>query len=102
MPDLLILEKPARGHKGILAVELKVGNNKLSQKQQAWLGRAKTRGHTTVVAYTFREFKRAVMAHPPPPGVGNGRQAVPRVRDCVEMESAKYLLASSRRAEKSM
>ena len=80
VPDLIILEKPARGNKGILAVELKVGKNKLSQKQQAWLGRAKTRGHTTVVAYTFREFKCAVMAHLHP---GSGTAAEPYSTTCV-------------------
>ena len=76
VPDLLILEKPARGRNGILAVELKIGNNRISEKQAEWLGRAKARGHVTVVAYTLDEFTRAVMSHLHP---GSGAAAQPMV-----------------------
>jgi hypothetical protein len=76
VPDLLILEKPPGRRKGILAVELKVGKNKLSHKQAEWLDRAAERGHATAIVYTLTEFKAAVQAHLYP---GSGAAAQPVV-----------------------
>ena len=77
--DLMILEmSPAtrRRPPGILAVELKIGQNKVTPKQQAWLNRAAERGHATAVVYTLTEFKAAVQAHLHP---GSGAAAQPVV-----------------------
>ena len=76
VPDLLILEKPPGRRKGILAVELKIGKNSVSAKQQLWLDRAAERGHATSVVYTLTEFKAAVQAHLHP---GSGAAAQPVV-----------------------
>ena len=76
MPDLLILEKPPGRRKGILAVELKIGNNSVSAKQQLWLDRAAERGHATAIVYTLTQFKLTVQAHLHP---GSGAAAQPVV-----------------------
>ena len=64
VPDLLILELGARGSsRGILAVELKHGDNEASDEQALWLRRARKRGHGTKVVFTLEQFKRVVLAH---------------------------------------
>ena len=74
VPDLLILEEPPGRRKGILAVELKIGQNKVTPKQQAWLNRAAERGHATAIVYSLTDFKAAVQAHLYP---GSGAAAQP-------------------------
>lgn len=77
VPDLLILESSpyicGRMPSGILAVELKIGTNTLSVKQQAWLDRAASRGHTTAVVRSLESFKSVVMEHIHP-GAGTAAQ----------------------------
>ena len=76
VPDLLVLEEPVGRGKGILAVELKIGKNKVSAKQQAWLDRAEAHGHTAVVVKTLDALKDAVAAHLHP---GSGTSVQPYV-----------------------
>ena len=65
--DLLVLEPGADGSHG-LAVELKVvyssgKANTLSEKQSAWLARARLKGWRTAVAYSLQEFQAVVREH---------------------------------------
>ena len=79
--DLMILEmSPAtrRRPPGILTVELKIGSNRLTKKQEWWGARARRRGHATAVAYTLEGFKAAVNDHIYP---GQGNAASPYVVD---------------------
>ena len=60
--DLQILEpNPDTGR--CLFVELKIGTNVASDDQKKWLARARARGHTTAVLYSFDTFVRTVTEH---------------------------------------
>ena len=72
--DLLILAQGVDGSLG-LAVEFKIWPNTLSDKQVAWLARARARGWRTEVVYTFDAFQRVVREHLH--GVGAGSAADP-------------------------
>lgn len=61
-PDLLILEQGADGAPG-LAVELKIGENTLSDPQALWLSQVAARGWRVAVARTYGEFKQHVLNH---------------------------------------
>ena len=63
VPDILVLEQSAASPCGILAIELKVGNNPATDLQMKWHDRAKARGHTTAVIKTLQDFKDTVLKH---------------------------------------
>lgn len=54
VPDILIFE-PTKTYHG-LAIELKVGKNKPTERQQEWLDDLKARGWRTEVVYNLRDF----------------------------------------------
>ena len=63
--DLQILEPDPETGK-CLFVELKVGTNVASEEQKKWLARARARGHSTAVLYSFDSFVRTVTEHVTP------------------------------------
>jgi len=56
--DIFIM-KPARGFHGLF-VELKVKPNKLTDKQEEFLQKAKAERYATAVCYSFEEFVKVV------------------------------------------
>ena len=68
--DILVLEPGGDGKHG-LAVELKVGNNYLSNEQRRWLARATCKGWRTGVARSLTEFQKIVRGHMRPCGAGS-------------------------------
>ena len=71
IPDLLIFDRGARGEAG-LAVELKIGDNRLSPEQEAWLARLRACGWTATVARTLADFQTIVTEYLPEGAVDVG------------------------------
>ena len=55
VPDILIFE-PNKEYNGLM-IELKVGKNKPSIHQKAWIQNLNNRGYKAIVCYTFEEFQ---------------------------------------------
>ena len=65
IPDLLVLEPGPDGTHG-LAVEFKIGGNKLSAEQRAWFKRGRAKRWRCAVVRSVDEFVALVASHTAP------------------------------------